>query len=351
MRYLTFGRNNGLRVSEYALGAGNFGTRWGAGSEPDEAARILDRFAEAGGTFIDTAESYQAGQSEEILGDLLAKRRDRFALATKFSGGVDHTAGVMGTGNSRKNMVRAVEDSLTRLRTDRIDLLWVHFPDTVTPTEEIVRALDDLVGAGKILYGGLSNFPAWRTARAATLADVRGHAPIAGVQFEYSLVERTADREILPMAEALGLGAALWSPLGGGLLTGKYRSSNKGRLTDWQRLVHTEDTAQKIAIVDTLLAIAADLAVPAAQVAVAWLLRRATTAATGLVPVIGPRTVSQLDDYLGALDVRLDGEQYQRLDQVSRVPLGQPHDLVAARVPALLGGPDTAFRPPFVPVA
>src|SRR5438067_12329737 len=253
MRNLTFGRTNGLRVSEYALGTGNFGTRWGTGSDRDEAARMLDRFADAGGTFLDTADGYQFGESEEILGELLAKRRNKFTLATKFSVGVDPTAGVQGTGNSRMTMVRAVEGSLARLRTDRIDLLWVHFPDAVTPVEEIVRALDDLVRAGKILYAGLSNFPAWRTARAVTVAELRGWSPIVGVQFEYSLVERSADREILPMTEALGLGATLWSPLGGGLLTGKYRRSAEGRLTTLGQLVHTEDTAQKSMVVDTVL--------------------------------------------------------------------------------------------------
>ena len=230
MRYLTFGRGNGLRVSEYALGTATFGTRWGAGSERGETARMLERFGDAGGTFLDTAESYQAGESEEILGELLTSRRDQFTVATKFAVGINPASGVQGTGGSRRNMIRAVEGSLARLRTDRIDLLWVHFPDPVTPVAEIVRALDDLVRSGKILYAGLSNFPAWRTARAVTLAEVRGWAPIVGVQFEYSLVERSADREVLPMAEALGLGATFWSPLGGGLLTGKYRHQPEGRL-------------------------------------------------------------------------------------------------------------------------
>lgn len=172
----------------------------------------MDRFEEAGGTFIDVAETYQAGESEEILGDVLTGRRDRFTVATKFAFGVGNDPGLLGVGNSHPKMRAAVEDSLRRLRTDRIDLLWVHLPDTITPTEEIVRGLDDLTRQGKILYAGFSNFPSWRTARAVTLAEMRGQAPIVGVQFEYSLVERTADREILPMAQVLGLGGALWSP-------------------------------------------------------------------------------------------------------------------------------------------
>lgn len=158
MRYLTFGRGNGLRVSEYALGTATFDTQWCAGSKRSETARMLDRFADAGGTFLDTAESYQAGESEEILGELLTTRRDQFTVATKFAVGINPTSGVQGTGDSRRNMIRAVEGSPARLRTDRSDLLWVHFPDPVTPTTEIVRALDDLVRSGKILYAGLSNF-------------------------------------------------------------------------------------------------------------------------------------------------------------------------------------------------
>ena len=228
MEHFTFGRNNGLRVSALALGAGNFG-RAGATAPTPTTSRMFERFADAGGTFIDTAASYQVGEAEENLGRLLDGRRDPFTIATKFAiGGPDGT-GVLQTGNGRRAMFRSVEGSLRRLGTDYIDLLWVHFPDFVTPLEEIVRGFDDLARAGKILYAGLSNFPAWMTARAATLAEMRGLIPVSGVQFEYSLVERSADRENLPMAEAMGLGAALWSPLGGGVLSGKYRSEYGGQ--------------------------------------------------------------------------------------------------------------------------
>ena len=349
MRYTTFGRTTGLRVSELALGTGMFGTRWGTGSDLAESRKVFDRFAEAGGTFLDTAESYQFGESEEILGQLLTGVRSQFTVATKFTQGASAGADVMHTGNSRQNMTRAVEDSLRRLQTDYIDLLWVHFPDSVTPTEEIVRGLDDLTRQGKILYAGLSNFPAWRTARAVALAEAGGRSPVIGVQFEYSLAERTADREILPMAEALGLGGALWSPLAGGLLTGKYRTSDAGRLTELKRLVHTEDDDRKTATVDTVLAVAGELAVPAAQVALAWLLARNRRSATTLVPVTGPRNLAQLDDYLAALDVHLDDDQYRRLDEASQIPLGQPHDLNNSRRAPLLGG--SAFELPVVPVA
>lgn len=212
-----------------------------------------------------------------------------------------------------------------------------------------MRGLDDLARAGKILYTGLSNFPAWMTARAATLAELRGAIPISGVQLEYSLVERSADRENLPMAESLGLGAALWSPLGGGLLSGKYRSSSDGRLTDWNRLVHTEDEPVKAATVDTVLAVADEIGVPAAQVAVAWLLERGRQSTTALVPVIGPRTVEQVDSYIASLDVRMDEGQYSRLDQVSRIPMGAPFEQLAAQVAVPLGGDATVFAPQRIP--
>jgi aryl-alcohol dehydrogenase-like predicted oxidoreductase len=200
MRYKLFGRGTGLRVSELALGCGTFGTRWGYGSEPEEARRVFDGYVEAGGNFLDTADSYQVGQSEELVGQFIAGRRDDFVLATKFTLGIRPDSSLLAVGNSRKNMVRSVEASLKRLNTDRVDLYWVHMPDAVTSSEEIVRGLDDLVRSGKVLYVGLSDFPAWRVARAATIAELRGWAPIVGLQIEYSLVERTPDRELLPMA-------------------------------------------------------------------------------------------------------------------------------------------------------
>jgi aryl-alcohol dehydrogenase-like predicted oxidoreductase len=344
VQHSTFGRNNGLRVSEIALGAGMFGTRWGYGAEPEEAREMFEKFADAGGTFIDTAASYQVGESEENLGKLLTGRRDQFTVATKFAIGGAEGYGPLQTGNSRRAMFRSVDGSLRRLDTDYIDLLWVHFPDRVTPLDEIVRAFDDLARAGKILYAGLSNFPAWMTGRAATIAELRGLIPIAGIQFEYSLVERSGDRENFPLAEALGIGAALWSPLAGGLLTGKYRSSTDGRLTNWNRLVHREDDARKAAVVDAVLAAGEDLGVTAAEVAVAWLLERARRSPTGVVPIIGPRTTAQLDSYLAALSVDLGTDLYDRLDEVSRIDLGQPYNQLASDGSRVLGGDPAGFR-------
>ncbi|HEY0800433.1 MAG TPA: aldo/keto reductase, partial [Steroidobacteraceae bacterium] len=269
MRYKLFGRGTGLRVSELALGCGTFGTRWGYGAEPAEARRMFDQYVEAGGNFIDTADTYQLGQSEELLGGFIGETRNDLVLATKFTFGGSANGGLLAVGNSRKTMMHSVEASLRRLRTDHIDLLWVHLADGVTSSDELMRGLNDLVHAGKILYIGLSDFPAWRVARAATLAELRGWAPVVGLQIEYSLVERTPDRELLPMSKAFGLGTVGWSPLGGGLLTGKYRRGEEGRATTFRRLIHTESNQVKIATMDALLGVADELGVSPAVVALA----------------------------------------------------------------------------------
>ncbi|WP_280217321.1 aldo/keto reductase [Nocardia neocaledoniensis] len=351
MRYTTFGRRTGLRVSQYALGTGNFGTGWGAGAERAEAKAIFDRFVEAGGNFIDTADVYQFGQAEQLVGEFIRTRRDDLVLATKFAVGASPSKSLSRTGNGRKNLRVSVEGSLKRLNTDYIDLLWVHYPDALTPIEEILRGLDDLVGQGKILHAAFSNFPAWRVARAVTLAEAADWAPLAGIQIEYSLVERTADRELLPMAEALGLGVNLWSPLGGGLLTGKYRQSKQGRLTDLKTLVHTESTDQKSAVVDAVLAVASEVDRSPAQVATAWVNERSRTLATSAVPIVGPRNLAQLDDYLAALDLELTADQLARLNDVSAIALGIPHESNASALNGLQGGHAAHLDSPIVPVA
>nr|WSZ13609.1 aldo/keto reductase [Streptomyces canus] len=349
MRSTTFGRNSGLRVSEFALGTANFGTLWGGGANRDEARKIFDRFTEAGGTLIDTSDSYQLGTAEQFLCELLGSDRDHYVLTTKFSLGPGRPHPST-TGNSRKTVVRSVEASLKRLGTDYLDLYWAHLPDGLTPVEEILAALDDLVRAGKILYAGLCNFPAWRVSRAVTIAELRGWSPLVGVQFEYSLAERSADRELLPMAEALGLGAALFAPLGGGLLTGKYRSGSAGRLSDWEgRGIRTEDSEQRTRVLDTVLDVAQETGLTPAQVSMTWLRARATHSPTALIPLIGPRSVDQLEGYLSTLDLTLDDALLARLDKVSAVPLGQPHELVAGALRPAQGG-RTVTRPA-VPVA
>ncbi len=342
MRYKLFGKGTGLRVSELALGCGTFGTRWGYGAEPAEARRIFDGYLEAGGNFLDTADSYQAGQSEEILGEFIAGQRDDLVIATKFTLGGGPNTGLQAVGNSRKNMIRSVEASLKRLRTDRIDLYWVHMPDGVTSTEEIMRGFDDLVRAGKILYAGLSDFPAWRVARAATIAELRGWTRLVGSQMEYSLIERTPDRELVPMSEALGLGMVGWSPLAGGLLTGKYRRGEEGRATTFSRLIHAENDERKTATLDTVIAIANDIGATPGQVALAWMGTR------GVIPILGPRTREQLDDNLGATRVTLTTVQVDRLNAASAIALGFPHDMMneAAQVTRLAGGiPDRVETP------
>ena len=323
MRYKLFGKHTGLRVAEIALGAGYFGTRWGHGAEPDESRRIFDAYADAGGNFIDTANGYQFGQSEEILGDLLVGRRDDFVLATKFTMRTDPQSGIFITGNSRRAMVSSVEASLKRLKTDRIDLYWAHMADGVTPVEEIVRGFDDLVRAGKILYAGLSDFPAWRVARAATIAELRGATPIAGLQIEHSLVERTSEQELLPAGHALGLGIVAWSPLGGGMLTGKYRKGEKGRAEGLGgRVFQAENSAQRTAILDTLIALAHDAGVTPGEIAIAWV------AAKGSLPIIGPRSLVQLENNLAAARVTLSQEQIAQLDQVSAIPAVFPYTVL-----------------------
>ncbi|MBE1710784.1 MULTISPECIES: aldo/keto reductase [Mesorhizobium] len=328
MRYKLFGEHTGLRVSELVLGTGNFGTGWGYGAERDESLGIFEAYAEAGGNFIDTAGVYQGGQAEEFLGEALAGRREDFVVATKYSMPAGSRGGILATGNSRKAMVISVEDSLKRLKTDYIDLLWIHMSDGVTPAEEIVRGFDDLVRSGKILYAGLSDFPAWRVARAATIAELRGVAPIAGLQYEHSLVERTTEQELLPAGKALGLGLVAWSPLGGGMLTGKYRKGEKGRREGFGgNVFQPENSPQRTEILDTLIAVAQEVGVTSGEVAIAWV------AAKGSLPIIGPRTVAQLENNLAAANVRLSVEQIARLDDASAIPTVFPY--------TVLNGPGT----------
>lgn len=338
MRYRVFGAHSGLRVSQLALGTGNFGTAWGYGAEPDEARRMFARYVEAGGNFVDTADNYQAGQSESLLGDMVAPLRNRLVLATKFSLGADNAdAGPAAVGNSRKVMTQSVEASLRRLRTDRIDLLWVHLPDGLTPVDELMRGLDDLARAGKIVYAGFSDFPAWRVARAATLAELRGSLPLAGMQIEYSLLERTAERELLPMASALGLGTLAWSPLGGGLLTGKYRRGEVGRATQLGMLIHQEDDAQKADVLDALETVAQESGSNMGRVAIAWV------SARGVIPIIGPKSLLQLDDNLAAAELRLTEGQMALLDGAAAPSLGFPHEMLNQQaISQSLAGADPA---------
>ncbi|GLY00526.1 MULTISPECIES: aldo/keto reductase [Actinoplanes] len=347
MHYRTFGRLTGLRVSEYALGTANFGVS-DVSTGAAGAREIFEAFAAAGGTTIDTSDIYQGGQAESILGELLDGRRDEFVVITKYGATRDRAARPTVSGNSRKIMMRSIEASLRRLRTDHVDLFMAHLPDGTTPVDEILAGLDDLVRSGKIRYGGLSNFPAWRVSAAAVRAGLQGSAPPVGIETEYSLAERSAERELLPMAEAYGVGALLYSPLAGGLLTGKYRRGGTGRLS--ARGDAGETTGRRTRIVDELLAITTEIGTSPARVALAWLRGRAASSATALIPIVGPRTTAQLDEYLGSLDLALDADQLRRLDEVSAPGLGTPHTDVVNAIAGGYDGDRGLLEPAAVPV-
>lgn len=347
MRYQTFGRQTGLRLSEYVLGTANFGSAPGAAGL-EGARAIFGAYVAAGGTTFDVSNIYQNGEAERILGELLGRERDDFAVITKYGGSRQAQVRPGTTGNSRKTMIRSLEESLRRLNTGYVDVFMPHFPDGVTPMTEILAGLEDLIRAGKIRYGGLSNFPAWRVSGAAARADLSGLAPLAGIQAEYSLAERSAERELLPMAEAHGLGVLLYSPLAGGLLTGKYRRGGQGRLT--ARGASGEATAHRTAVLDAVLAIADDLETTPARVSLAWLRRRAADAQTSMTPIVGPRTPAQLEEYLSALEVELDEQHYQRLAEVSAIQLGAPHEDVASALSHGMDGNRRLLDPPHVTV-
>jgi aryl-alcohol dehydrogenase-like predicted oxidoreductase len=347
MRYQTFGRQTGLRVSEYVLGTANFGNA-ATSAGTDGSRRIFEAFVEAGGTTFDSSNVYQDGQAETVLGELLGTQRDDFVVITKYSGTRQAQPRPGTTGNSRKVMLRSLEESLRRLNTDYVDVFMPHFPDGTTPMDEILAGFDDLIRAGKILHGGLSNFPAWRVAGAAVRAEAGGLAPLVGIETEYSLAERSGERELLPMAEAHGLGVVLYSPLAGGLLTGKYRRGETGRLA--ARGADVEGTTQQTAVVDAVLSVADEIGVSAVQVSLAWLRRRGALAQTALLPIVGPRSADHLREYLQSLELELDGQHYRQLDEISAVRLGTPHEDVAAALSRGFDGDRSLLAGPRAPV-
>ncbi|RMG43317.1 MAG: aldo/keto reductase [Candidatus Dadabacteria bacterium] len=322
---------SGLRVSPLCLGTMTFGKEWGWGSTPEEAKEIFDIYTEAGGNFFDTADFYTGGTSEKLLGKFIASERERFVVATKYSLSTrrgDPNAG----GNHRKNMVQSVEASLRRLGTDYIDLYWLHVWDNTTPIDEIMRGLDDLVRAGKVLYIAISDTPAWQIARMNTLAELRGLSRFIALQIEYNLVRRDAERDLIPMAQELGLGVLPWSPLAGGVLTGKYSMEDLKRqqtaappatpFGQERRLVKL--TEKRLKVADTVKDIASEIGRTPAQVALNWLLLNPAVVS----PIIGARTPEQLKDNLASLEFRLDQNQIQRLEEVSAIEPGFPHDFL-----------------------
>lgn len=332
MRYKLLGRS-GLRVSEMALGTMTFGEDWGWGASKDECHRMFDAYVQAGGNFIDTANNYTNGTSESIVGELVGANRDRYVLATKYTlnqGPDDPNAG----GNHRKNLVRSLEASLRRLKTDYVDLYWVHAWDPMTPVDEMMRALDDVVRAGKVLYVGISDTPAWVVARANTLAEYRNWSPFAAIQVQYSLVERTPERELLPMARNLDLAVTAWGVLGGGVLTGKYDPGQPRptgvRFMDggWGDAFLTD---RNFTISEAVRRVAHESEHTPSQVALAWVRQQQDQAQ--ILPILGVRRMSQLQDNLASLDLTLSAEHLRRLDEASRVPLGFPHDFLESSGP------------------
>jgi aryl-alcohol dehydrogenase-like predicted oxidoreductase len=329
--YRLLGRS-GLRISPLALGTMTFGTDWGWGADEAEARRIFDAYVDRGGNFVDTANKYTEGSSESFLGRFMQGRRDRIVLATKYTLTADPSDPNAG-GNHRKSLMRSVDASLERLQTDYIDLLYLHIWDERTPVDEVMRGFDDLVRSGKILYAGISDTPAWQVARMQTIADLRGWAPLIALQIEYSLIERTVERDLIPMARELGLGVTPWSPLGSGVLAGKYSKADLAGASDTASPSGNRRdiaVAQKslnergLAIAAVVKEIAGEIGKSPAQVALAWTLLNDAVAA----PIIGARTLGQFEDNLGALSVRLDAGQQQRLLEVSAIEPGFPHEFI-----------------------
>jgi aryl-alcohol dehydrogenase-like predicted oxidoreductase len=329
MRYRAFG-TSGLRVSELFLGAMTFGEQGGVGAPPEECARMLDAYADAGGNVIDTAINYRGGASEEILGELLAGRRDRFVLATKYTVSRDRDD-PNGAGNHRKNLRLSLDTSLRRLRTDYVDIYWVHMWDRDTPVEETMRALDDEVRAGRILYVGISDTPAWLVARANTLAEWRGWSAFAGLQVPYSLLQRDIERDLLPMAEYLGLTVAAWSPLAGGILSGKFTGAQApGPGT---RISPESVTERQRRVAAAVQAVADETGATPSQVAIAWIRGRSPA----VCPIIGARRVGQLTDNLGAAGVDLPPAAAARLDEAAEFDLGFPATFIRETSPWVFG--------------
>ncbi|HZJ50251.1 MAG TPA: aldo/keto reductase [Actinomycetota bacterium] len=324
MRYKLLGPS-GLRVSEICLGTMSFGDVWGFGADEKESHRILGAYAEAGGNFIATANKYHEGQSEEIVGSFLGTGRDRWVVATKYTLAM-RSGDPNSAGNSRKNMRESVEASLRRLRTDYLDLLWVHAWDHATPVEEVMRGLDDLVSAGKVNYVALSDAPAWIASQANTLALLRGWSPFVALQFEYSLIERTGERELLPVAEAFGLSVTAWAPMGAGVLTGKYTRGSSDTAKDTERAASNQSrlTERNLEIAREVDRVADELGETSAQVAIAWVRQRGERN----IPIVGVRKLDQLQDVLGSLEVVLSADQLARLHKVSEIEFGFPYNLL-----------------------
>jgi aryl-alcohol dehydrogenase-like predicted oxidoreductase len=320
MRYHLLGRS-ALRVSEVCLGTMTFGEEWGWGTSHEESRRIFDAFVARGGNFVDTANRYTEGTSERYLGEFVRTDRDRFVIASKFTL-FTNKGDPNAAGNHRKNLVQSLDATLARMRLDYLDLYWIHAWDFTTRPDEVMRALDDQVRAGKILHIGISDAPAWVVARAQTMAELRDWTPFTALQIEHSLIERTVERELIPMARALDIAVTPWSPLAGGVLSGKYLDdATTGRVQPTADRRNARNTLIARAVVD----VAREIGRTPSQVAINWLRHRDYTS----IPILGARTAAQLEDTLGCLDFALDAAQRTRLDEASAIALGFPHEFLA----------------------
>lgn len=328
MQYKLFGKS-GLRVSELCLGTMTFGTEWGLGADYDTSKSVFDTYTKAGGNFIDTANRYTEGTSEKWVGEFIHNDRDHFVVATKYTLW-DRRDDPNFSGNHRKNIMRSVEASLKRLNTEYIDLFWVHAWDNTTPEEEILRGLDDLVRQGKVNYIGISDTPAWLVSRMNTIADLRGWTAFVGLQIEYSLIQRTVERDLLPMAKALGLAITPWGAIAGGALTGKYLKGENGRVPEHsiRRNEHSNRIAKEV------VKIAERMGVSPAALVINWTRQRNQT----IVPIIGARRAEQLEDSLSCLTFTIPEKEMTKLNEVSKIEMGFPHDFLESAKDVIFGG-------------
>lgn len=316
MNYTLLGRS-GLKVSELCLGTMGFGKEWNWGADKETSFKILDAYTNAGGNFLDTANRYTEGTSERIIGEYIKSNRDHFVVATKYTLH-DNQTNVNASGNNRKNMMRSVEESLKRLDTEFIDLLYLHIWDQLTPVEEVMRGLDDLVRQGKVNYIGISDTPAWVISRGNTMAELMGWSRFVALQIEYSLIQRTPERELIPMAKAFGMTITPWAPLAGGALTGKYLKGERGRIADTSKRLNENSTRIAKGVVE----IAEELKVPASHVALKW----TTLQGFSSIPIVGATKISQVEENLKALDIQLSETHLKKLDELSKIELGFPGD-------------------------
>jgi aryl-alcohol dehydrogenase-like predicted oxidoreductase len=320
MKYNILGKS-GLRVSELCLGTMTFGTDWGWGADKETSQSIFNTYVENGGNFIDTANSYTNGNSELFIGEFTKSERDKFVIATKFTQ-LNNDQNINSSGNHRKSMILSVEQSLKRLQTDYIDLLWLHCWDKITPIEEVLRALNDLVSSGKVLYIGISDTPAWVISKAQAIAEILKWNCFIGNQFEYSLVQRTAERELIPMSQNFGLTNVAWGPLGAGVLTGKYLNNEQGRIQQAEAFYGGMLNERNNKIAKVVLELAKQKSVTPSQISLKWLLQK------NIIPIVGAKTQNQITENLNSINIELTTNELELLNSSSEIELGFPHDFL-----------------------